>query len=50
MWNSGIPARLGLLPALQETKHRLQAQTLIKWSHAGSNRGPYGYWPYALTN
>ena len=21
-----------------------------KWSHAGLNRGPYGYWPYALTN
>ena len=20
------------------------------WSHAGLNRGPYGYWPYALTN
>ena len=21
-----------------------------KWSHAGLNRGPYGYWPYALAN
>ena len=20
------------------------------WSHAGLNRGPYGYWPYALTS
>ena len=21
-----------------------------EWSHAGLNRGPYGYWPYALTS
>ena len=22
----------------------------VSWSHAGLNRGPYGYWPYALTS
>ena len=22
----------------------------LLWSHAGLNRGPYGYWPYALTS
>ena len=22
----------------------------VLWSHAGLNRGPYGYWPYALTS
>jgi len=20
------------------------------WSHAGLNRAPYGYWPYAVTS
>ena len=22
----------------------------VKWSHAGLNRGPQGYYPYALTS
>ena len=25
-------------------------EEMEKWSHAGLNRGPYGYWPYALAN
>ena len=24
--------------------------TMRKWSHAGLNRGPYGYWPYVPTS
>ena len=24
--------------------------SICKWSHAGLNRGPHGYWPYALTD
>ena len=31
---------------LKQLLHQLKN----KWSHAGLNRGPYGYWPYALTN
>ena len=35
-----------------EASHRQQNMALSTgfWSHAGLSRGPYGYWPYALTS
>ena len=36
--------------SLQQTCRGKWQNEWNKWSHAGLNRGPYGYWPYALAN
>ena len=55
------PNILGLIPEWHEVNrgeeapacggwNHLSHHCLLQWSHAGLNRGPYGYWPYALTS
>ena len=55
------PNALGLIPEWHEVNrgeggptcwcwNHLGHHCLLQWSHAGLNRGPYGYWPYALTS